>query len=181
LHGPRLQKGHGRHQVLGPLARIELREERRRLFVVAGVAAERRQRVGRERHVVRDGEPARHIFDVRIKSAVLVDDDDARQLAARVPRAHEVAAHRARAVRRRIRQVLRVDPRVVLPHLLRPCVVRPQRAEHRGGARAADREFGCAVKKLPAADLAVHVVVEDVEDFLREVARLHSLHQRSPA
>ena len=57
-------------------------ERRRALLVVARIAADRGQAVGREGDEVGDGEAARDVLDVGIQPAVLVDDEHRRQLAA---------------------------------------------------------------------------------------------------
>ncbi len=48
------------------------------------------QKVGREREVAFDRESARHVFDMRVEPAVLVDDDDGGALAQGLA-AHEIA------------------------------------------------------------------------------------------
>ena len=64
------------------LARSTLPNSSPPLSSSPGIAAHRRQAVGRERHEVLERETARDVFDVRIESAVLVHDQDARQLGA---------------------------------------------------------------------------------------------------
>ena len=72
---------HGRGvEVLGHLRAIDLAEQLAALLVVAGIAADRREAVRRERHEVLEREPPRDVLDVRVEAAVLVDDEDARQL-----------------------------------------------------------------------------------------------------
>ena len=79
--GPALQDGGGGDEVLAGLGLVELGERLARLVLVAGIAAERRQRIGRERHEVVQREAARDVLDVRIQAAVLVHHQHARQLA----------------------------------------------------------------------------------------------------
>ena len=76
----RVLQPHGRGvQVLAPSsARSTLPNSCAALVVVAGIAADRGEAVGRERHEVLEREPARDVFDVRVEPAVLVDDQDAR-------------------------------------------------------------------------------------------------------
>ena len=74
-------------EVFARLGLIELREPVARLVFVARVAAERRQRIGRERHEVVERQAARDVFDVRVEAAVLVHHEDAGQLAGGVGRA----------------------------------------------------------------------------------------------
>ena len=76
--GRDLRKSYAANEILVALFRVELGEELRRLFLVARIAAQRRQRVRRERDEVLDRKPARDILDVRIEAAVLVDHQHAR-------------------------------------------------------------------------------------------------------
>ena len=61
-------------------ANHELGEELAALVVIAWIAADRRQRIGREGHEVLQCEAPSHVFRVRIEAAVLVDHDRTGQL-----------------------------------------------------------------------------------------------------
>src|SRR5438093_24995 len=74
----------------------------------------------------------------------------------------------------------RLDPRVVGLDLLRPGVVRLEAFVDRDGGHAADRELLDALHELAAADVAVLVLMEDVEEFLRIIGRLLALHADAP-
>ena len=67
----------------------------RALSSSSGRAAERRQEVGRQRNETLKRKPPRDVADVRVQAAILVDDDDGRQLAVLVGRMHEIALHLA--------------------------------------------------------------------------------------
>ncbi len=58
-----------------------------RLVFLGRRAASDREKIGRQGEIALDREAARHILDMRIEAAVLVDDDDGG------PFAHGVAAH----------------------------------------------------------------------------------------
>ena len=66
----------------------------------------------------------------------------------------------------------------VLGDLLRPGIIGRQALQDRDGGQPADRELRGAVQKGAAVDLAVLVLVEDVEQLLRVVRRLFALHRR---
>ena len=122
-----------------------------------------------------EGEASRHVLDVGVQATVLVDDEDARELL-RVGRPDEIAFDftiplgRGHGFRRR------ADARVVGLDLDRPGVVRLQHLEQRRGARPADGELLGACEERAPAHAAVHVDVEQVQQFLREVRRLLSAH-----
>jgi len=71
---------------------------------------------------------------------------------------------------------LDLDAGVAFRNLYRPCVIRPQHLEQGGRGHASDRELFCAVKKFTAMNFAVHVEVEQVEEFLGEVGCFFSFH-----
>ena len=79
------------------------------LLVGAGVAAEREERVGRERDVAGQRRATCDVRDVRGQPAVFVHDENARQPAAGVGRPHEIRARLAIALGRRIFDVLGLD------------------------------------------------------------------------
>jgi hypothetical protein len=70
-----------RNEIFSRLGLLELAEQFARLVLVAGIAAEREQRVRRERDEVVERQPARDVFDVRIEAAILVHHEHRRQLA----------------------------------------------------------------------------------------------------
>src|SRR5207237_2720916 len=70
----------------------------------------------------------------------------------------------------------RLDPLVVLRDLLRPRVVRLEALVDRGGGHTADGELLDALHEVAPADLAVLVLMEDVEEFLGVFGRLFSFH-----
>ena len=72
-----------------------------RLVLVRGRAADRRQEIRGERDEALERRAPRHVLDMGIEAAVLVDHDDARQLAAGVRRAREIGLHLAARARDR--------------------------------------------------------------------------------
>ena len=98
-----------------------------------------------------------------------MDHQDRRQLAARARRPHEVAFDRSVAFGRRHGFVRRLQPLVVLRHLLRPRIVRLEAFVdgHRGDA--ADGVLAQPIDEIAAAHIAVLVLVKQIEDFLRIV------------
>ena len=74
--GSRLQPVGGRHDILARFRLIELGEHLARPVFVARIPAEREERVGREGDEVVERQTARDVLDVRVETAVLVNDDD---------------------------------------------------------------------------------------------------------
>jgi hypothetical protein len=110
---------------------------------------------------------ARHVLDVGIEPAVLVDHQHGtvRTGAARL---HQVAAHGARrAAGRRIAHVCCLDARVGEGDRLRLRVARQQRLRHCEPAR---RHRGGARQKLAAVDRAVAILVVEIEHALIDLA-----------
>jgi hypothetical protein len=58
--------------------------------------------------------------------------------------------------------------------LHRPGIVRLEHLKERGCGHAADCELLRAIQEAAAVDPAVHVVVEQVDELLREIRRLLS-------
>ena len=63
------------------LARSTCLNSCRALLVVAGIAADRGEAVGREGDEIGDRQAPRDVLDIRVEAAVLVHDQDAGQLA----------------------------------------------------------------------------------------------------
>src|SRR5690606_10280751 len=101
---PRLQPECAGHDIFELLRIVDLAEQLPALVVIPRVTAYRRQHVGRECHEVGQRKPAGNVFGVRIEPAILVHDDDARQLGRRfgaavgAEGAHEIALYVAVAV-----------------------------------------------------------------------------------
>ena len=125
-------------------------------------------------------EAARDVFDVRVEAAILVDHDDPRQLAAHLRRFGEEPLDRAVALRRLHRHHLGLDPRVVFRDLLGQGVVRLHFRENRRGGQAADGELAGPLQKRPPVDVAVLVLVKEVQQLLRVVRGFLSFHENAP-
>ena len=78
--GPRLQPARRGQEILAPLGIVELGEHLSALVIVARISAQRRQRVRREGHEILQGKSPGNVLGVGVQAAILVDDDDARQL-----------------------------------------------------------------------------------------------------
>src|SRR3546814_377575 len=94
------QETGGGEEVLAHLVLVELAEQRARRVLVAGVAAEWEQRVGRERNESLQRQSPRDVFDVRIEAAILVRDQYQRQRSAGLGGFDQVAARGAVALGR---------------------------------------------------------------------------------
>src|SRR5690606_27382098 len=70
---PLLEKLRALVEILLALLRILGREQRAPLVLVAGITADRAQRVGPEGDEVRRRQPPHHILDIGIEATVLVD------------------------------------------------------------------------------------------------------------
>ena len=158
-------------EILAGLRLIELLEFGARLVFVAGVTAERGQRVRRHRHEVVEGQAPRDVFDVRVEAAVLVHDEDAGQLPGGVGRAAHVHLDLAVALRRVDLDPLGLEALVVLGHLLRLGELRIQHVEQHHRGHAADRELGRAVEEGAPIDVPMHVVIEDGPELGIEIFR----------
>ena len=82
-------------------------------FIDAGVAAQREQRVWSEGHEAGHRCATCDVLDVWIESAILVDDEHARQAPGGVGRPHQIGARRAVSVGRRIFHILALNASVV--------------------------------------------------------------------
>jgi hypothetical protein len=120
---------------------VQLGEQRARLVLVAGIAAQREQRVRRVGDEALQRQAARDVLDVRVQAAVLVHDQDRRQLALGVRRHRQVAAHRAVALRRR----------------------------QAFGGHAGGGVFAGLVQEVAARQQAVYVLVEQLHHFRRKI------------
>src|SRR6185369_5193139 len=81
-----------RDKIIRYLAAIELAEKLCSFLLISGISTQGRKPVGSECDEVRDRQPADDIFDVRIKAAILVNDQYHRQLSGGIRRTHHVTA-----------------------------------------------------------------------------------------
>jgi hypothetical protein len=75
---------------------------------------------------------------------------------------------------------LRRDPLVVLGHDLGLGEPRVEHVEQHRRRDAADGELAGALEEAAAIDVAVNILVEQIQQLLIEVARLHALHGAPP-
>ena len=131
------------------------------VVVVAGIAADGREAVGRQRQEPLGGGAAGDILYIGIEPPVLVDHQDGGE-GAGPGRLHQVAAHRAGgAAGRGPAHVARLDPRVGERDRLGERVPGQQRVRH---GQAADRDHAGPLEKLAAVDAPVAVLVVEVVD-----------------
>ena len=141
----------------------------RALSSSAGVPPPARERVHREGQEALDGHAPRHVLDVRVQAAVLVDHEHRRALAAAL-QPGEVAVH-ARAGRV-VADGLGGEPRVVLVDDRRVRVVVLEHGQERGGGRGTAAELRQALEQLAPAHGAVRELVVQVD---------HPLVHRGPS
>ena len=134
------------------------------VIVVARIAADGGEPVGRQGDEAGDGRAAGDVFDMRVEAAVLVDHHDRREGAA-ARRLHEVAAHPARvAARGIVVHVFGFDPLVGEHDHVRLGVIGQQRLGH-GEAGAADhRDRRRAVQELAPGHAGMAVLIVKFED-----------------
>ena len=145
------------------LGLVELRLQRAAIVVVAGITAERRQAIRRQREKTIHREPARDVLDVRVEPAVLVNHQHRRPGSVAL-RVHQVAAHLfAVPAGRRIRHVARLDARVGEGDGLSPGIVRKQSLRHHQRRRAQRTR---APHEFAAVDAAVAILVVEIEYLL---------------
>ena len=180
----RLEKARAVEQVGAQLGLVEIALQGAAVVIVARVAADRRQPVGREREETIDGGAARDVLDIGIEAAVLVDHQHGRERP-RAGRLDEVTAHGAGgAARRRIGHIGRLHALVGERDRLRLGVARQQRLRHRQSGAADDRDRPGAAEKLAPVHAPMAILVVEVEyalvdlhlgDALRHRAFLHVL------
>jgi hypothetical protein len=171
----RLEPGRRGEEILLHLARVDLLEQRQPLLVVPGIAADRCQPVRGEGDEIGEGEPVRHVLDVRIEAAVLVDDEDGREPVV-VGRPRQIAADASVPLRRRDDDSLRPDPPVVGLNLDRPGVVGFEHLKKRRGRGACGRECLRPFQEGAAAHATIDIEVEEIEKLLRKVRRFLPFH-----
>ena len=142
------------------LALVEAGLQRAAVIVVAGIAADGKQAVGRQRQKPFGRGAARHVLDVGIEPAILVDHqhDGKRPVALGL---HQVAAHGAGgAARRRVGHVAGLDALVGEGDRLGVRVTRQQRLRH---GEAADRHDSRLLQEGAAIDPPVAVFVIEID------------------
>ncbi len=126
------------------------------------LTANRVKGVRRKRHEVYPGEAAGYVHGVRVQAAVLIDDDDARQLGrgggARIgaERAHQISTDRAVAVGRWHGFPRRLDAVVIVADLLRLGVFRYQGFDDHPAGETRYRKNPHTIDEVAEADLAVY-------------------------
>ena len=160
----RLEKPRTVDHVPVQLLRVQASLQRPAVIVVAGVSADRRQTVRGQREEPGHGRAPRHVLDVRIQAAVLVEDHDGREWSI-AGGLHEVSAHGpGRAPGRRILDVPALDPPVGERDHLRLGVPGQERLRHPERGDAADRDRRGAAEKRAPVDITVTVFVIQFED-----------------
>ena len=137
-----------------------------RLVLVGGSAAERRQEVGRQRDEAFQRESPGDVADMRVEPAILVDDDDGRQLVRHPGGPREIALHLAGTAR--IGDVLAGDARIVLrDHRGLRRIRREKRRDH-GRRRPAAGQPRQLLHEAAPVERQVGVFVIGVDHRLRD-------------
>ena len=160
---------------------VERGERGTRLVFVAGIAAEREQRIRRKGHELGHGDPAGDVLNVGVQSPVLMDDQHAGELACRLGRLNQETPHLARTQGRLILRISRLNTRIVLRHLLGERVVRAQHLQQSRPRQATDRETRCPLHKPAPVDAPMREVVIQIQQILVEVSGgfpFHTAHAR---
>jgi hypothetical protein len=158
-----------RIQVFGHLRAVDLLEQLGTILVIAGIAAHRRQPVGRHGHEACHRQPSRDVLDVGIEAAILVNHDDRGELAARRGGPHQIAVDMAGAVGGGHCELFRLEAIVILRHLYRPSVIGPEHLDQGRRGHGRGGEFLRACQEFAPADAAMHIGIQQVEKFLRKV------------
>jgi len=145
-------------------------------FVIVRIAADRGQGLRRKGDEPGDCQPARDVLDVGIEAAVLVDDDDDRQLRGRIAWPDQITVDAAVAMRRWNRCRFGRNSAVPFRDLQRPSVVRFEHLEQCGCCYSANGKILRAVEKRAATDCAMHILVKQVQKPLRKIGRFLSFH-----
>ena len=155
-----LQESRAVQHVGAQLGGIEAGLQRAAVVVVAGIAADREQAVGREGEEAVECCAPRHVLDVGVEAAVLVNHQH-RGERARARGLHQIAAHGARgAARRRPGDVARLDLGIGEGNRLRVGVARKQRLRH---GEPAHGDGGGAREERAAVHAAVAILVVELE------------------
>jgi hypothetical protein len=165
------EEGDRRHAVGGRLAGRQLPEHLARLVLVGRRAAERRQEVGRQRDEAFQRQAPGDVADVGVEAAVLVHDDDGRQLGGRPGGLRQIALHLARTAR--IGDVLGCHALVVLGDHRRLRRVRRQQRRDRCGRRAGAGELRQLLHEAAPVQRQVGVFVVGVDHRLRDRGTRH--------
>ncbi len=169
----RFEKARAVDHVLAQLGLIQAPLHGAAIVVVAWIAADRRQPVRRQRQVPFDRGASRHVLDVGVQSAVLVDDQHRRKRSL-AGRPYQVAAHPPRcAAGRCIVHVVPFDARVGKRDGVRFGVARQQAASHGQGGHAADGQGRRVREERAPVDPPMAVVVVEIENALVDVVRFH--------
>ncbi len=171
-----LQKPRRGHPILGQFVPVELRLHLASRVVVAWIAAERGEAVRSERHVSGETGAPRDVLDVRVESAVLVNDHDAGKLTARPRGTGGVGLDLAVAFGGVVLHVFRLQAVIVLRDLLGLGVFRAQSLEKRRRGHTGGRVRLGPIEELAAVERAVNVAVEEIEKPRMEIARFQSRH-----
>ena len=161
-------------KVRAQLAAVEAPLHLLAVVVVAGIAADGRETVRRQREKPRHRGTPRDVLDVRIQAPVLVDDEN-RGKRTRAGRPDQVAPHPAGvAAGRIVLDVARLDALVGKGDRLRPGVSRQHRLGHRQRRPASDNDDGGgASKELAAVHAAMAVLVIQVVDLRIDQMSVH--------
>ncbi len=149
--------------VLPQLALIEAALQLAAVVVVAGIAADRREPVRRQRQEALHREPAGDVLDVGVQPPVLVhhQHDGKRPFARGL---HQVAAHlTGGAARRRVFHVAGLDALVREGNGLRLGVTRKQRLRHGEAGDAGHAQGSRPTQELTPADITMTVLVVEIE------------------
>ena len=137
-----------------------------------------REAVWRKSGEAGHGHATGHVRDIGIESPVLVHDDHAAALAP-ARGTNEIALDFSVPLWGGVFNGLALDARVVLLDLFRQGVIGREHIQQSGGGESPHGELGRLVEKLPALDDAVHVLIEQIQQFLIEITRFFTLHRYS--
>ena len=170
-----LQERHGGCDAARGVAGIERADHVAGLVLIGRRAAERREHIDRQAEEAFERDAARDVLDVRIETAVLVDDDDGRAFALRFePRQSAADARAGRVIRYRVDG----EPRIVGRDHRGAGVIVLQQRQQRQRRRARSGDLGQPVEEVAAVDAAMREAVVKVDNALihgrlRRVAASH--------
>ena len=176
---PRFQPFRRRYKVLKHFALVDRLKKRRSFLFVAGISANRGESVRSKSEEILSAQTSSDVLDVRVEPAIFMDHEHSGQFLVRVGRTNEISADAPVSPGRRDGLITGPQPFVVLRDLLSKQVIGAKTFPDGRRGQTAEGKPLCRLQKRSTAYLAVNVTIEDVQQFLWEIGRFLSFHNRS--
>ena len=168
-----------RHKVFCGFLLVQGGKQGAGLVFIAGVAAQRGQRIRGQHQITFQRQTTGNVFNVRIQPPVFMHHQNGGQLALHSGRAHQITFDGAIARRRRQLNHCSGNPLVVFGYLLGRSKVGTESGQQAGGCQTAYRELLGFFQKPPAIHDAVHIGIKKNQQFLVEILGSFARHGSS--